>query len=167
MQAQEEARAPGGYRRWTERPAGLVVIDLATADVVLREDGIGQFEVSADGRWAIGTGSYYDEALMDEHGNGGLVAFGLKVVDLQSLEVVAHLWQDEDAAVLGISPDGRYAYIRREGPGMTVSRSAPPPKPPCGAECWQVHVLDLERGQVITSRPLGENEGIASLMSQR
>ena len=163
-QAHEE-ETEDANRRWTDRPAGLVVIDLETMEVVLREPDVAWLNLSPDGRRVLATGYYYDETLMDEDGLGGLVAFGLKVIDLQSLDVVAHLWPDAEVSLAALSPDSRYAYVRSDGPGLEALRRTPPPKPECGPDCWLVHVVDLQSGEVIATRPLSENEGIISLVS--
>jgi YVTN family beta-propeller protein len=157
-----EEPAKGRDFEWTDRPSGLVVINLATREAVLREANVGWFRVSPDGRWVLATGQYHDEALVDEDGFGGLVAFGLKVVDLQSLDVVAHGWEGGEVNIAAISPDSKYGYVITDGPGIEAFRRATPPAA-CGPNCRLLQVIDFNGNGVIATRSLGENESILPL----
>ncbi|MPZ49720.1 MAG: hypothetical protein GEU75_10585 [Dehalococcoidia bacterium] len=147
-------------RSLKDRPAGLVVIDTEKMSVVFREGTTSVFDLSPDGRWLLAYGSYWDESRADDKGFGGLVAFGLKLIDLQSFEVVRHFWPNEEARVAAISSDSKYAYITTDGPGMAEWRRA---GINCTADCTLLNVLEMSSGELVSQLPLGEMEGIISL----
>ena len=80
------------FRTFVQRPAGLTIVETKSMSIVWREATIGRFQVTPNGRWLLGIGSYWDDDLADEDGFGVLVAFGLKLIDLESLEVASHFW---------------------------------------------------------------------------
>jgi hypothetical protein len=143
-----------------QRPAGLLVIDTMTMSVVYREKTSSTFIMSADGRWLLSTGAYWDDARADSQGFGGGVGFGLKVIDLVALAEVGHLWPDEMVWLAATSPDSRFGYILADGPGMLAARES---NSACLADCRRLSLVDLATGRAVAERLLGADESIASL----
>ncbi|MPZ97842.1 MAG: hypothetical protein GEU80_00670 [Dehalococcoidia bacterium] len=140
-------------------PLGLQVVDTASMQVVHEEPGIGRFEVAPGGRWLLGSGRYYEE--VEGEDQMALHAFGLKVLDLQTNEVVRHLWPGEPIVRVTLAPDGRHAYVVTYG-----SHHLDPPEWPleCEESCYRLAILDLNRGTVMEERDLGpEVPGIEAL----
>ena len=148
------------YLSFLERPAGLTIIETETMSVVFRESTIDQFQVTPDGRWLLGTGAYWDDDLADEEGFGGLVAHGLKLIDLDSLELAGHFWPALEARVGAVSPDSRFAYITTGGPGMQESRMS---HTNCDVDCLRLSVIDLRSGEILAARLLDSDLSIMSL----
>ena len=142
----------------TNRPLGLQVIDLSTLEIVHHEPEINWFTVSPDGRWVIGTGW-----LRDLRGlSPGFtkyqteeVGFGVKVIEVGSWKVAAHVQPDERFNFPLFSPEGRYVYLTSSGPGAPLQRA----DPECVEQCSVITVFDLEALEVIAARSLDPGEG--------
>ncbi len=146
-----------------DRPAGLVVVGTKKMTVVFREETAAWFKLSPDGRWLLTYGSYWDESRADANGGGGLVAFGLKLIDLDSLRVVRDFWPTENMDVSAMSADSSHAFIFRDGPGMVELRRNGGNAGPCRDDCWRLGVIDLQTAEVIADRPLTQGLGVISL----
>jgi hypothetical protein len=153
----KDERGSGLGPPWDQRPAGLIVVETKTMSVVLRDADVGSFELTPDGRWLLGTGAYRERGQDGEQGGGGLIAHGLKVFDLDSLEVAAHLWQGEEIRSMAVSADGRYAFLTRDGPGV-ASRG------PAGGT---LSVVDLRSLETIAERVLPESHAVYSIAPAR
>ncbi len=149
------------YRTFGQRPAGLMVVDTESMSIVWREPTIGRFQVTPDGRWLLGTGSYWEDELDDEDGFGGLVAFGLKLIDLESLEVASHFWPELEVRLGAVTPDSKFAFVTTEGPGMEEWRRS---GVNCEVDCLQLSVIDLQSGEIVGEILLDADQGIVSLV---
>ena len=149
------------YRTFGQRPAGLMVVDTESMSIVWREPTIGRLQVTPDGRWLLGTGSYWEDELDDEDGFGGLVAFGLKLIDLESLEVASHFWPELEVRLGAVTPDSKFAFVTTEGPGMEEWRRS---GVNCEVDCLQLSVIDLQSGEIVGEILLDADQGIVSLV---
>lgn len=141
----------------TNQPLGLQVIDLETMEIVHHESGINWFSVSPDGRWVVGTGVMWDfRGLSPELHKYQTeeVGFGVKVIEVGSWEVVAHLEPGTGFTIPVFSPAGRYVYLTSRGTGAALQLS----DPACVEDCSVITVIDLEQLEVIAARVMDEEE---------
>ena len=104
---------PAGYS-----PAGLRVIDTETLQVVYSEAGIKAFILNDDGRFLFGTGYSGNFANRWAPQDGG----GLKVLDLATMQLVAHIQPGKAFTNLALTLDGLYLHLVSEGPGRAQQR---------------------------------------------
>ena len=99
-------------------PTGLRIIDTQTLKLVHQEEGIGKFVISDDGRYLFGTGfsSYFENHWAPQDG------IGLKVLDLHTMQLAAHIEPDKAYEQLALTLDGRYLHLTSEGPGRIQTR---------------------------------------------
>ena len=126
-------------------PLGFRVIELDTMALIYADPAPDTFAMSRDGRWLI---TALSESIDAEAGRGD----GLKVIDADSLEVVAHLDPDAAYESVVIGGDGHYAYATAHAPGL----GRPPNPANCSSSCGVVTVLDLERLEVIAEHVYDE-----------
>ena len=134
---------PEHQEKWKARPAGLLVIDPATMTVVYHDDTSSSFVLSPDGRWLLAYGSYWDEDKTNDLGFAGSVNFGLSIIDLSTMKETVHLWPHQRAVPLAISPDGRYAYVQTDGPGMDNEHGV------CSSDCSRLSLVRLSDGRTV------------------
>lgn len=142
-------------------PVGLQVVDLQTMELVHEEREVNQFRVSPDGQRLLGWGqmtAIRDDPDDDENNEVVTTAFGLKILDAETFELIAHLVPGETAYSVTFSPDGRRAYFLTEGSGRPDDLSEP-----CTEDCTLLSVVELESGEVVATRMFGE--GWFSLVS--
>ena len=100
-------------------PTGLRIIDTQTLKLVHQEEGIGKFVISDDGRYLFGTGfsSHFENHWAPQDG------IGLKVLDLHTMHLAAHIEPDKaylQLALSGFIDDGvRFSRLRDAGPAGT------------------------------------------------
>lgn len=153
----QEVATGSGSTRLDSRPAGVSVIDTHDMTVVLRDKHASWFWLTADGRRLLTYGSYYDETLGQDDLGGGIAATGLNIFDLDTLAIVGHLWPGEEVRLDAFSPDGRFAYVSSEGPGMAAARKT---GLGCQQDCFRLNLLDLEDGRIIWTGKLGMHQSV-------
>jgi hypothetical protein len=156
VSAQEFTRKDGSVEM-ANRPSGLMIVNTETMAIELREEEAAWFKLSPGGRRLLTYGSYYDEELGHDPQGGGVVAYGLKVVDLDAMKQIHRLWPDEEVQPIVFSADGRYVYVTSEGPGVPPARQA---GVACYQDCSLLNLLDLAAGEVIWHGKLAENETV-------
>jgi len=120
----------------SSKPAGLRVVELSSMRVVLRDESVGAFALSPDGRWVIGYASWYEEPA-----DGALVQYrgsGLQVFDLREVRKAASL--EPGAAVEAVVFDavGGHAVALEVGPGLAADYNEGCPKP-----CYGLKAVEL------------------------
>jgi len=144
-----------------QRPAGLLVIDTTTMQVVYREKTASDFTLSPDGRWAFATGSYFDREQLDSDGKGSEVALGLRIIDLVTLQETTHRWPDESIWIDAVSPDSRFVYVSVNVPPQESTRLGSD----CISQCRRVSLVEVATGLVLYERVLSSNLRISSIAS--
>jgi DNA-binding beta-propeller fold protein YncE len=137
-------------------PVGLQVIDLGNMKLVRKVPGIDSLKVTPDGGYLLGIGTAIDY----RSGHAESRGFGLKLIDAESFELVAHMQPDRIFAQLSVSPDGRYAYLLSEGDGWVENKANDTRS--CEADCHRITVVDLDAAAVITERSI--NQATVSLI---
>jgi hypothetical protein len=153
----EEVTLQDGSQFFEDRPSGVLVVDTKDMTIAHREAKASWFKVSPDGRWLLMYGSYYDSTLGQDPNGGGVVAFGLKIFDLTTMQETAQLWPGESVEPEVFSTDNRHVYVTSEGPGALPARRA---GTGCTNDCFQLNLLDLENGQIVWQGKLADNQNI-------
>lgn len=159
----QEVALKDGSTSLEDRPSGLMIVDTQSMTIVRREKEAAWFNLSPDGRWLLAYGSYFDEDL-GEDGHGDIVAYGLKVIDLDSLDLVSRLWPGEDVRPGVFSADSRYVYVTMDGPGMAAARRA---GFGCNHDCSRLNLLDLAASEIVWQGKLDEQQSILAFPPAR
>jgi hypothetical protein len=126
-------------------PLGLQVVDLATMRLAAEFPGINRIAATPDGTRVVGIGSEHDYRHV-ENDRAREIGFGATVVDVTSLEMIAHIAPDVAFSDIAVSADGRWAYLLSAGPGvdpMTLT---------CSERCTRLTVIDLADGTTAATR---------------
>jgi DNA-binding beta-propeller fold protein YncE len=100
------------------RPSGLRIIDTRTLKLLHHEEGINQFVLTEDGSYVLATGyaSYFKSNWTPEEGAG------LKVIDLNTMELAATIEPGTGYVNMAPTQDGRYLHLTSEGPARAQVR---------------------------------------------
>jgi sugar lactone lactonase YvrE len=129
---------------WNQVPLGLQVI--ATDDLTVQQRldlAANNLALSPDGKWLLLT-SAYDVTNAD--GQHERVTSGLYLVDAHTLQVVKHLLPESEVYLHGFSADGLYGYVSTASSEWLGDH--------WGNWRVQMHLLELESGQILTERDL-------------
>lgn len=140
----DEVLAANGSRTCRPQPLGVQVIDLATMEVLYNDPTANLLALSADGRrlvTSLWTSDQEGGPYREQYGDG------LKVVDTDTLEVLAHFDPGGPPILPFISANGRFAYTYSEGPGRELVR----PWEECPADCTAITVYDLDRLELVAT----------------
>ena len=142
-------------------PAGLQVIDTVTMRLLREFEDVREVLMTQDGRYALATGELLDYRSIDANGNARVVGFGAKVIDLQAIEVLAHIAPDVAFISRVLTSDGRFAHLlSRRTDGGDPER--------CPDGCAVITVVDLERAEIVAERRLDTRwASLTSLAPQR
>jgi hypothetical protein len=129
-------------------PAGLRIIDTNTVQVLRFEDDIASFLIGDDGRFVFGAGCEHHF----EHDWKPENCAGLKMLDLESMDLAAHIEPGRPYGSMALSLDGRYLHAASEGPGRTQMRKEGIDA--CDHPCIQVilDVIEIESLRVIATQ---------------
>jgi DNA-binding beta-propeller fold protein YncE len=130
----------------TSHPLGLSIVDTESMRVLQREPDVSSFTLTPDGRRLLAIGFLRDYLTEEEDRT---VGYGLKILDAETLDRIAHIWPGAVVSVGAVSPDGRYAYLLSNGDGREV-RADDPRR--CETDCRRITVVDIEAGQAIATR---------------
>jgi hypothetical protein len=132
-----------GPERWIERRTPYGVSAVATDGLTERSRADGMFEaahLSPDGTRLLATGRTWE---VEFGGTDSTISYnGLTLFEAPELDVVAHLWPEADAWVLGFSGDGNLAYA--------VWCERPTLKEVTGT----LASIDIASGAVVAERPV-------------
>jgi hypothetical protein len=117
-------------------PAGLRVIDPHAGNLVHFEPGIDEFVVSRDGRYVFGIGCAHQFV----EGWAPSDCAGLRVLDLETMELTAHVEPGRPYTGMALTLDGRYLHLTSEGAGRIEMREHG--LDACDTPCIEV-VLDV------------------------
>jgi DNA-binding beta-propeller fold protein YncE len=133
-------------------PLGLLVVDTATMQLVHEEPLVDAFVLTPDGSRILATGTYSDWSDHDSDDETvlGYTGTGLKILDAETYEVLAHvrpdglLWSHP-----AITRDGRFAHATIEGAGLDAAQEE---NAACTEACTLLLVINLERGEIVAER---------------
>jgi hypothetical protein len=132
-------------------PAGLRIIDTATLEVLHREEGVSRFILTEDGRYALGIGhaSYFERRWTPEGG------YGLKVLDLETMQLAAHVESGRTYTSMALTLDGRHLHLTAYDPtwAQMRQRGLKACIDPCTTEVV-LDVIDVETWTLVSRQPL-------------
>jgi len=128
------------------RPLGLQVIDIESMQLTAEFPDISRIAVSPDGSRLIGIGDESDfREIVNDHALR--VGFGATIIDSGSLELIARVEPEVAFEDLAVSPDGQFAYLLSDGPGIDPNASYD-----CIEACTLLTVVDLSDSTVAATR---------------